>query len=184
LQMPSSGSKLGQKAGHLADVGYERSVPCDCWASEDALAGWSPRSSRMISPTLSPEVRLRWPLRGDLRCLPYTTFDPLSRCRYAAYAGLKSAEKLKMTTNLSEDPETGLKDLATEGQKERREFLYRCGQFAVVTPPAMATLTCRREYSQGGSRLYHRARAPVGVRLGSRLAPGSQESVPGIHSVD
>jgi hypothetical protein len=45
-----------------------------------------------------------------------------------------------MTTNLSEDPETGLKDLATEEQKERREFLRRCGRFAVVTPPAMSRI--------------------------------------------
>ena len=32
-------------------------------------------------------------------------------------------------------------DLETEAERrERREFLKRCGRFAVVTPPAMATL--------------------------------------------
>ena len=32
-------------------------------------------------------------------------------------------------------------DLETEAQRqERREFLKRCGRFAAVTPPAMATL--------------------------------------------
>src|SRR6516162_6026885 len=98
-------------------------------------------ANQLLHPNAERRLGLRWPLKGDLRCLPYTTFDPLSRCRYAAYAGLKSAEKLKMATNLSEDPETGLEDLATEGQKERREFLRRCGRFAVVTPPATATST-------------------------------------------
>jgi hypothetical protein len=37
--------------------------------------------------------------RSSMRCLPYTTFDLISRCRYAVYAGLKSAEKLKMVEN-------------------------------------------------------------------------------------
>ena len=32
-------------------------------------------------------------------------------------------------------------DLETEAERsERREFLKRCGRFAAVTPPAMATL--------------------------------------------
>jgi hypothetical protein len=77
-----------------------------------------------------------------LRCLPYTTFDPLSRCRYTIYAELKSAEKLKMATNLSEDPETGLEDLATEGHfnftwspENGRSVLVTCPRAGAAVQP-------------------------------------------------
>ena len=52
-------------------------------------------------------------------------------------------------------------DLETEAERrERREFLKRCGRFAAVTPPAMATLLVVSSVPKRGSRLDHRA--PVG----------------------
>jgi hypothetical protein len=40
----------------------------------------------------------------------------------------------KMDENRDDDPDT------EKERQVRREFLKRCGRFAVVTPPAMATL--------------------------------------------
>ena len=49
-------------------------------------------------------------------------------------------ENAKMTKNLPKTP-----DNQADVQKERREFLRRCGRFAAVTPPAMTMLLALTE---------------------------------------
>ena len=41
---------------------------------------------------------------------------------------------------MAENPTPNLDSAAERERKERREFLRRCGRFAIVTPPAMTTL--------------------------------------------
>ena len=76
-----------------------------------------------------------------------------------------------MPTKQSADPETD------RDRQERRDFLRRCGRFAVVTPPAMAILLTVSSVPQGGSRLYHRARARerLGVPTLAYRLPGGQQ---------
>jgi len=53
-------------------------------------------------------------------------------------------------------------DLETEAERrERRDFIKRCGRFAAVTLPAMATLLVFSSVPKRGARLDDRA-PPVG----------------------
>jgi len=58
---------------------------------------------------------------------------------------------------MAENPTPNLDSAAERERKERREFLRRCGRFAIVTPPAIDHASDSFEYSSGGSRLHNRA---------------------------
>ena len=49
------------------------------------------------------------------------------------------ASRFGLGGKMDDEPETE-KERHEKERQERREFLNRCGRFAAVTPPAMATL--------------------------------------------